>query len=86
MRAPPVQRAYRFISFEVNLPEFAPEGLECIEILAGLDGNGRFNYATGDYEQGLALNQWSDAPEFARALEACTEKNIEVFWKAPPVG
>jgi len=75
--------AVPYVSFEVNLPEFAPDGLECVEMLARLAADGKFNYATGDYERGWALEEWLKAPEFSRALAECTQTSIEVFWKAP---
>jgi FkbM family methyltransferase len=75
--------AVPYVSFEVNLPEFAPDGLECVETLARLLGDGKFNYVAGEYGQGLALEEWLEAPEFSRVFAACTEKSIEVFWKTP---
>jgi FkbM family methyltransferase len=75
--------AVPFLSFEVNLPEFAPEGQECVEILGRLAPDGEFNYAPGDYQQGLKLAKWLSAPQFAVVLAACAEKSIEVFWKSP---
>lgn len=68
------------LSFEVNLPEFRPEGLECVKLLEGLAVNVVFNYAT-DYRQGLVLGKWLSAGAFSQSLEACTELSIEVFWK-----
>jgi FkbM family methyltransferase len=69
-----------FLSFEINLPEFRPEGLECVRILEVLAADGKFNYAA-DCQQGMALDKWLDAPDFARILDHCLEKSIEVFWK-----
>jgi FkbM family methyltransferase len=74
-----MKRPVPFLSFEVNLPEFRPEGLECVRRLEALAA-GKFNYAT-DCRQGLALPNWLDAPDFACILDQCTEKTIEVFWK-----
>jgi FkbM family methyltransferase len=75
--------AVSYLSFEVNLPEFAPDGQECVEMLNHLAADGKFNYAAGDYEQGLGLENWLDAAEFSRVLAQCAEKSIEVFWKTP---
>ncbi len=74
-----------YLSFEVNLPEFASEGRDCVEILSRLSPDGRFNYVSGEYEHGLALQEWLAIHEFVRVLSACTEKSIEVFWKTPLV-
>lgn len=75
--------AVPYLSFEVNLPEFAPDGQECVEMLDRLAVGGTFNYAVGDYERGLALQDWLSAPEFSQLLARCAEKSIEVFWKTP---
>jgi hypothetical protein len=70
-----------YLSFEVNLPEFAPEGQECVEMLSRLAPAGKFNYVRRDYQQELALQTWLAAPEFLPVLAACTDPNVEVFWK-----
>lgn len=79
-----LQRPVPYLSFEVNLPEFRPEGLECVQILGRLAPSGKFNYAA-DCEQGLALDRWLSADEFLHLLGQCTESAIEVFWKGSPV-
>jgi FkbM family methyltransferase len=76
-----MRRPVPYLSFEVNLPEFRPEGLECVHLLGGLGADGKFNYAT-DCKQGLVLERWLDPPEFSQVLENCSESSIEVFWKA----
>lgn len=75
-----LQRPVRYLSFEVNLPEFRPEGLQCVEVLGRLAAAGKFNYAV-DCEQGLALERWLSTDEFSNVLGTCTESSIEVFWK-----
>lgn len=75
-----LKRPVRNLSFEVNLPEFRPEGLECVEILARLSPAGRFNYAV-DCEQGLTLERWLSSEQFLELLAKCGESSIEVFWK-----
>ena len=70
-----------YVSFEVNLPEFLPDGLECVEILHQLAQTGKFNYVAGDYMQGLVLPQWLDPIQFSKVLAQCSEKSIEVIWK-----
>jgi len=79
-----LRHAVPFISFEVNLPEFLPEGIECVGILASLADGGRFNWS-GDLQTDVALTEWLAAPEFVCALRGCKEPSVEVFWKAPPV-
>jgi FkbM family methyltransferase len=78
-----LHHAIPYLSFEVNLPEFASEGRECVGILSRLSPDGRFNYVSGEYERGLALQEWLAAGEFVSVLAECTEKSIEVFWKTP---
>jgi len=80
-----LKRPVPFLSFEVNLPEFLAEGLECVEQLAKVTGEGRFNYAI-DCQQGLALKPWVDAKTFAGVLQACDAPSIEVFWTTKAVG
>jgi FkbM family methyltransferase len=75
-----LQSQIPYLSFEVNLPEFRPEGLQCVDLLGRLAADGKFNYAT-DCQRGLVREQWYDPPEFSRVLEQCAEKSIEVFWK-----
>ena len=75
-----LHRPVPYLSFEVNLPEFRSEGMACIECLAGLDCEGKFNYAS-DCQQGLLLDRWLSPQEFSPKLERCAEKSIEVFWK-----
>jgi FkbM family methyltransferase len=80
-----LRRPVPYLSFEINLPEFKPEGLECVELLRRLEANGKFNYAA-DCRHGLALERWHDSREFSSVLDACAEKSIEVFWRTtvPP--
>jgi FkbM family methyltransferase len=69
-----------YISFEVNLPEFKPEGLECIRLLRRLAPDGKFNYST-DCRHGLILERWLDSIEFESVVGACAARSIEIFWK-----
>jgi FkbM family methyltransferase len=75
-----MQRPVRYLSFEVNLPEFRREGLECIEVLAELAPNSDFNY-TADCRKGLVLERWISKEEISAVLNSCTDQSIEVFWK-----
>jgi FkbM family methyltransferase len=71
-----------FLSFEINLPEFRQEGLECVRQLDGLAADGQFNYATS-LQRGMALEKWLGAPEFSTLLEQYPERYLEVFWRTP---
>jgi len=70
-----------FLSFEVNLPEFQAEGLECVELLERQDAEGTFNYAV-DCGDGLVLQKWLRPREFMPVFSDCRQKSIEVFWKS----
>lgn len=71
------------LSFEVNLPEFRPEGLRCVELLARLAADGTFNYAL-DCRLGLVLQHWLGKRDFMDVLGRCSDGSIEVFWKTSP--
>ncbi|MBS1806272.1 MAG: FkbM family methyltransferase [Acidobacteria bacterium] len=70
-----------FVSYEVNLPEFREEGIECVRILNSLSPAGRFNYVV-DCQKGLALSDWLSAADFVQVFDRCTEDSVEVFWKS----
>jgi FkbM family methyltransferase len=69
-----------YLSFEVNLPEFRSEGLQCVEMLGKLAPHGAFNYAV-DCKDGLSLDSWRSADQFMSVLQECSDNAIEVFWK-----
>ncbi len=75
----------RFLSFEVNLPEFRQEGLECIELLGELASAGRFNYST-DGRMRLVLAHWLPRSEFVQVFGRCNENCVEVFWNTVESG
>lgn len=76
-----LNRPVPFLSFEVNLPEFRQEGLQCIEMLGKLSARGEFNYV-GDCTSGFALQNWLCQSQFSKVLGGCEEKSIEVFWRS----
>jgi FkbM family methyltransferase len=75
-----LRRPVPYLSFEVNLPEFRSEGLECVATLAALGAEGKFNYSA-DCRTGLALGKWISSEEFLPILRECSDPSIEVFWK-----
>ena len=75
-----LQRPVPYLSFEVNLPEFRQEGLECVQILGRLALQGVFNYAA-DCRKGLSLKRWLGPEEFLAVLNSCNDNSIEVLWK-----
>jgi FkbM family methyltransferase len=75
-----MQRSVPYLSFEVNLPDFRSEGMQCVELLDGLATDGTFNYAV-DCRNGLLLGKWVNAREFSEILRRCSDDSIEVFWR-----
>jgi FkbM family methyltransferase len=76
-----LHRAVPYISFEVNLPEFREEGLQCIELLNRLHEGGEFNYSS-DCRLGFTGAEWLPARAFSQVLAECDESSIEVFWRS----
>jgi FkbM family methyltransferase len=77
-----LQRPIPYLSFEVNLPEFRQEGLECVKVLSDLAADGEFAYSD-DCRFGLASYRWFSGEEFSVTLGLCTAASIEVFWRTP---
>ncbi len=75
-----LHRPVPYLSFEVNLPEFKMEGLQCVSILNEIAPHGEFNCAV-DCRYGLMFEQWMPHREFALAFDQCKESSIEVFWR-----
>ena len=75
-----MRRPVPYLSFEVNLPEFRREGLECIQVLAGLAPDGKFNYSA-DCRRGLVLDRWIEKEEISAVLDSSKDGSLEVFWK-----
>ena len=73
-----LHRPLPYVSFEVNLPQFRQEGVECIERLEQLDPETKFNY-TSDSSDGLVLREWMAKPAFVSHFKAVTEPSIEIF-------
>jgi FkbM family methyltransferase len=69
-----------YLAFEVHLPEFSTEGLECIGVLEQLASDGKFNYVIGGRVE-LAADHWLSATEIRHVLCNCVYRTIHVFWK-----
>lgn len=80
-----LKRPVRYLSFEVNLPEFRPEGMECIERLAELSSDGTFNY-TCNSEVTLMLSRWLPRSDFRKVYEALQEPSVDVIWQSGSQG
>jgi FkbM family methyltransferase len=77
-----LRRPIPYVSFEVNLPEFKPEGLGCIERLSHIDAGTTYNY-TSDCKRGLALTEWKGKSDFETVFNQVTEPSVEVFAAIP---
>jgi FkbM family methyltransferase len=77
-----LRRPVPYLSYEINLPEFRQEGLECLNLLRNLAPEGESNYAS-DINCGLALGRWVEPQELAHIISECDERCVEVFWHTP---
>jgi|SRR5262245_20815087 len=78
-----LKQPVRYLSFEVNLPEFKAEGVECIELLNAIAPSGQFNYST-DARRDLEMTAWAPASQFARMFEQIEASSVEVWWRTLP--
>jgi FkbM family methyltransferase len=76
-----LKRPVHYLSFEVNLPDFKEESLQCIHLLNKLAPEGEFNYAM-DCRVGLKLQSWMTMKKFIETFNNCNEATAEVFWRA----
>jgi FkbM family methyltransferase len=72
------------LSFEVHLPEFRREALECISLLNALAPSGLFNYVVNLRRSGWVLPNWVGTSEFKEIFIESAVPCAEVFWKATP--
>jgi FkbM family methyltransferase len=76
-----LQRPVPYVSFEVNLPQFREEGLQCLELLNNLTPRAQFNYSA-DCRRGLAMSEWLAASHFRDVFGSCNEKCVEIFCRS----
>jgi FkbM family methyltransferase len=67
-----------FITFELNLPEFRQEGIECIDRLSSIDPNSSFNYFI-ECGRGLELTKNINSEEFKFFLQSVNLIYMEVL-------
>jgi FkbM family methyltransferase len=77
-----MKRPVRFLSFEVNLPEFREEGRQCIDRLHEIERRGQYNYSEGS-EPELAMGDWLCRSEFLTVYDQIECSSAEVFWRVP---
>jgi FkbM family methyltransferase len=64
-----------YVSFELNLPEFRNESVECVKLLRQLDPEVTFNHA----EDCSLLGDWRSGAEFQSWLESTSLRYMEVY-------
>lgn len=76
-----LSRKVKYLSFELNLPEFLEEGLSCVEQLKSIDPDVRFNYAV---DPKLESPCWLGVDEFAAWLAKTPLRYMEVYARFSP--
>jgi len=66
------------LTFEVNLPDFLEEGIQCIDRLSHLFPNAIFNFFK-DVELGLELKSNVNAAEIKQAIKSITSNSVEIL-------
>lgn len=77
-----LSRKVKFLSFELNLPEFKEEGLACVKHLTAIDPAVMFNYAVT--ESKLEVAQWQSAKDFAQWLGSTPLRCMDVYARFTP--
>jgi len=79
-----LRQPVRYLSFEVNLPEFAAEGCECIRLLTKIAPTGEFNFARPTDAE-LAMKRWVSGEELLRDFSNIGDSSVEVYWRTTPL-
>ena len=72
-----ISRKVKFLSFELNLPEFKEEGLACVKHLTAINPAVKFNYAVTETK--LEGAQWQSAKDFEQWLGSTPLRSIDVY-------
>jgi FkbM family methyltransferase len=70
-----LRQAIPLISFELNLPEFRAEGLECVDLLEQINPRTEFNYVINDRFE----SSWVSASHFRRWLRKTDLRYLEAY-------
>jgi len=71
-----LSHAIDYVSFEVLLPEFLQEAIDCMDLLMALNKNYRFNYAV---EEKIVLAHPMEYEDFKRLLSALNIPHLEII-------
>lgn len=69
-----------YLSFEVNLPDFRPEALECVSMLERIDPQADWSFADCAGVEGL--KPWMNKADLLNEIEQCDQPSIEVYWRS----
>lgn len=75
-----LKRPVPLLSFEVNLPEFKSEGLECVRLLDCVDPSGSFCLVQ-DLSCESISDEWLSAQDISTAISHHIG-SVEVFWRS----
>ncbi len=69
----------RYISYEVLLPEFLDDAIECMDLICSFNANTVFNYAV---EEKLLLHEFLSPGDFKLLLKSMTIPHLEIIAKS----
>ncbi len=70
------------LSFECNLPEFAPETSECLSILAKRCSTAEFNYCVTEPPARFESERWISYEKMSIIVEAGAKRFMEIFCRS----
>lgn len=76
-----LSHSVKYLSFELNLPEFLQEGLQCLSLLSDLgQGALMFNCVT-DWQEGFRWTDWREVTDIENLIKSGVIRYVEVFCK-----
>lgn len=66
------------ISFECNLPDFADEAVECVNLLCDICSDYCFNFFVSDHSFALTSNDWLSGSEVIKAIRFAMLPYVEI--------
>jgi FkbM family methyltransferase len=73
-----LSHSINMISFEANLPQFAPQTIECLEKIYNLNSDYIFNYG---FDIGIEKNKWLDLEQIKSIINNTDLKYLNVYCK-----
>ena len=76
-----LSHSVKYLSFELNLPEFLQEGLQCLSLLYDLgQGSVMLNCVT-DWQEGFIWTDWREVTDVEDLIKSGVIRYVEVFCK-----